>query len=120
VASKRALAGKLSVVAGFENPQLGLEQYPTPPDLAAHVIHLADLQGDIAGRTVIDLGAGTGMLTLGAALRGPARVVGVEVDRRQLRPHVKIKTALEQQLQFIGYKQMVVEFHFSYPNQRRS
>ena len=81
MASKRALAGKLSVVAGFENPQLGLEQYPTPPDLAAHVIHLADLQGDIAGQTVIELGAGTGMLTLGAALRGPARVIGVEVDR---------------------------------------
>jgi putative methylase len=29
---------------------------------------------------VLDLGAGTGMFTLGAALRGPARVIAVEID----------------------------------------
>lgn len=82
--TKRALAGQLAVVAGFENPTVELEQYPTPPDLAAHVIHVADLQGDIEGKTVIDLGTGTGMLALGAALRGPARVVGVELERDPL------------------------------------
>lgn len=84
MATKRALEAQLAVVAGFENPQASLEQYPTPPGLAAHVVHVADLQGDIQGRTVLDLGAGTGMLTLGAALRGPARVVGVELDRAAL------------------------------------
>ncbi|MFB6107217.1 MAG: METTL5 family protein [Haloplanus sp.] len=81
MATKAELAGQLAVVAGFENPQASLEQYPTPPELAAHVVHVADLNGDVEGRTVIDLGAGTGMLTLGAALRGPARAVGVEIDR---------------------------------------
>ena len=80
MATKRELEGQLAVVAGFEDPQAALEQYPTPPALAAHVIHLADLHDDIEGRTVLDLGTGTGMLTLGAALRGPARVVAVELD----------------------------------------
>jgi putative methylase len=80
MASKRSLATKLGVVAGFERPDAALEQYPTPPELAAHVVHLADLHGDVDGRTVIDLGAGTGMLALAAALRGPARVVGLELD----------------------------------------
>jgi len=80
MATKRELEGQLAVVAGFENPQASLEQYPTPPELAAHVIHLADLQGDIEGRTVVDLGAGTGMFSLGAALRGPRRVIGLELD----------------------------------------
>jgi putative methylase len=80
MASKRSLATKLGVVAGFERPDASLEQYPTPPELAAHVVHLADLQGDVEGRTVVDLGAGTGMLGLAAALRGPARVIGVELD----------------------------------------
>ena len=84
MATKRALEAQLSVVAGFDNPQAALEQYPTPPEIAAHVIHVADLQGDIDGRTVVDLGTGTGMLAFGAALRGPARVVGVEVDREAL------------------------------------
>lgn len=84
MSSKRELAGQLAVVAGFENPTVELEQYPTPPDLAAHVIHIADLQGDIQGRSVVDLGTGTGMLALGAALRGPARVIGVELERDPL------------------------------------
>ena len=77
---KTALAQQLVVVAGFESPQAGLEQYPTPPELAAHLIHVADLLGDIEDRTVIDLGTGTGMLALGAALRSPAAVLGIDID----------------------------------------
>lgn len=84
MATKRSLATKLGVVAGFERPDAALEQYPTPPELAAHVVHLADLHGDVDGRTVLDLGTGTGMLALAAALRGPARVFGVELDRDAL------------------------------------
>ena len=80
MATKRALAADLCVVAGFESPRAALEQYPTPPDLAAHVVHLADLHGDVDGRTVVDLGTGTGMFALAAALRGAARAVGVEID----------------------------------------
>ena len=72
------------MVAGFTDPTAALEQYPTPADVAAHVVHLADLRGDVAGRTVLDLGAGTGMFALGAALRGAERVVGVELDRGAL------------------------------------
>lgn len=78
--TRRRLAQELGVVAGFENPRAPLEQYHTPPDLAAHIIHVADLNGDIEGQTIVDLGCGTGMLALGAALRGPERVVGVELD----------------------------------------
>jgi putative methylase len=79
-ATRRRLAQELAVVAGFEDPRAPLEQYHTPPELAAHIVHVADLQGDVDGRTVLDLGCGTGMLALGAALRGPDRVVGVDVD----------------------------------------
>lgn len=76
---KRALERRLAAVEGFRDPDVAREQYPTPADLAAHVLHTADLQGDLAG-TVVDLGTGTGMLALGAALREPARVVGFDVD----------------------------------------
>ena len=76
---KRALERRLASVAGFEDPDVEREQYVTPPGLAAHLVHAADLQGDLDG-TVVDLGTGTGMLALAAATRGPRRVVGLEVD----------------------------------------
>jgi putative methylase len=78
--TRRRLAQELGVVAGFEEPDPRLEQYHTPADIAAHLVHVADLQGGVEDRTVLDLGSGTGMLALGAALRGPRRVVGVELD----------------------------------------
>lgn len=79
-ATRRRLAQELAVVAGFEDPRAPLEQYHTPPDLAAHIVHVADLRDDIEDRTVLDLGCGTGMLALGAALRGPKRVAGLDID----------------------------------------
>lgn len=82
--TRRALAQQLGVVAGFEEPTAALEQYPTPPELAATLIHTADLRGDIDGRTIIDLGTGTGMLLLGAALRSPTQGIGVDIDRGAL------------------------------------
>jgi len=80
MATKSELTQQLGVVAGFDDPRVDLEQYRTPPELAAHLVHTADLQGDIEGHTVVDLGCGTGMLALGAALRGPRAVVGLDLD----------------------------------------
>lgn len=85
MSTRAALETQLAVVAGFDSPRAALEQYPTPPHLAASVVHDADLRGDVADCTVVDLGTGTGMLALGAALRAPARVVGVEIDPAALR-----------------------------------
>ncbi|MFW5918583.1 MAG: METTL5 family protein [Halanaeroarchaeum sp.] len=77
---KRELARRLESVADFEDPSAPLEQYQTPAELAASVVHLASLHDDLAGRIVVDLGAGTGMLALGAAHATPARVLGIEID----------------------------------------
>lgn len=85
MSTRRSLAQRLGVVAGFDDPDVDLEQYTTPPELAASLVHVADLQEDLADRTVVDLGTGTGMLALAAALRGPELVLGIEVDRDALR-----------------------------------
>ncbi|MFB6085485.1 MAG: METTL5 family protein [Halodesulfurarchaeum sp.] len=77
---KAQLEGTLQAVTDFDSPDRGLEQYRTPASVAAHLIALADLQGDIEDRTIVDLGSGTGMLAIGAALRSPGRVIGIEVD----------------------------------------
>jgi len=76
---KRALARRLSAVDGFRNPDVELEQYATSPALAANIVHLADLEGDLDA-PVLDLGTGTGMLAIAAACRTPPRVVGIDID----------------------------------------
>lgn len=81
---RRGLERRLQPLAGFADPDPALEQYPTPADVAAHVVHLAALQGDLS-RPVLDLGTGTGVLAVGAALAGAERVVGVERDPAALR-----------------------------------
>jgi putative methylase len=77
---KRTLARTLGAVSGFENPRPEREQYQTPSELAAHLVHTASLHGDIEDQAVVDLGCGTGILALGAALQGAQRVVGVDID----------------------------------------
>ena len=53
----------------FPDPKVELEQYPTSPELAACVVDAAVSRGDIGseGQSVLDLGCGTGMLTVAAA-----------------------------------------------------
>ncbi|WP_323171813.1 METTL5 family protein [Natrialba sp. PRR66] len=81
--SRRALARELESLADFTDPSPALEQYLTPPEIAAHITHLAGLQADLEG-PVVDLGTGTGMLAIAAALAGADRVVGVDLDRDAL------------------------------------
>ena len=61
-------------------PSPSTEQYPTPPAIVAEVIQFALGRGDIAGRSVVDLGCGNGVLAIAAKLSGAARVVGVDAD----------------------------------------
>ncbi|PWR75408.1 METTL5 family protein [Methanospirillum stamsii] len=75
----RQLEMLLQRVSGFEHPSVEREQYQTPAPLAARLIHTAWLAGDIEGKEVLDLGCGTGILAIGAALLG-ANVIAVEDD----------------------------------------
>jgi putative methylase len=74
------LERRLETVADFAEPRVELEQYATPPALAARLVHRAALWDDL-DRPVVDLGSGTGRLALGAALAGAPCVLGVERDR---------------------------------------
>lgn len=67
----------------FTDPRIDLEQYPTPADIAAHVVHLAGLHGDL-DRPVVDIGTGTGVLALGSVLAGADDVLGLEIDKEAL------------------------------------
>lgn len=74
----------LSSIPSHPAPKLELEQYATPADLAAPLLFEARSLGDIEGKCVVDLGAGTGVLAIGAAILGASSVTGVEVDAASL------------------------------------
>jgi putative methylase len=61
-------------------PKANLEQYSTPATIAADVLWNAYAGGDIEGMKVVDLGCGTGVFAIGAALLGAGEAVGVDVD----------------------------------------
>ncbi|MCW4028117.1 MAG: METTL5 family protein [Candidatus Bathyarchaeota archaeon] len=91
---KLELERLLSGVAPQPTPQARLEQYTSSEAIAANLLYLAAYTyGDIVGKSVLDLGCGTGRLGLGAAFLGADYVVGVDVDR------LAIKTAQQNTLQ---------------------
>jgi putative methylase len=68
------------------NPQAHLEQYTTSEGIAANMLYLAAYtNGDIIGKSVLDLGCGTGRLGLGAALLGAKEVIGIDIDPEAIR-----------------------------------
>jgi putative methylase len=76
---------KLQTVNPHPRPKVALEQYAIPADLAAEILFRACYEfGDIEGKSVIDLGTGTGRLALGASMLGAEYVVGAELDRLTL------------------------------------
>lgn len=79
---KKDLEILLQQVPPPDEPQINLEQYMTPAHIAADILWHACYNGDIAGKTVVDLGCGTGIFALGAALLDAKMAVGIDVDER--------------------------------------
>jgi putative methylase len=80
----------LSKVAPQPKPQVHLEQYTSSEQIAAKMLYIAAYANDdVVGKSVLDLGCGTGRLGLGAAYLGANDVVGVDIDR------LAIKTAFK-------------------------
>jgi len=72
----------LSQVNPHPSPKPSLEQYTIPVGVAATMLHIAAYtHGNIVGKTILDLGCGTGRLALGAAFLGAKQVVGVDLDK---------------------------------------
>ncbi|PVX25968.1 MAG: hypothetical protein CW691_02730 [Candidatus Bathyarchaeum sp.] len=79
---KRELEMALSEIEANPLPKAHLEQYATPSNVAAEMLHLAAyVYDDIINKTVMELGCGTARLAIGAALLGAKEVFGVDVDR---------------------------------------
>jgi len=72
----------LSRIAPQPKPQVHLEQYTISTHVASTMLYIAAYSNnDIIGKTVLDLGCGTGRLALGAACLGAKNVVGIDLDK---------------------------------------
>ncbi len=76
---------ELEKVIGFESSIPMLEQYKTPASIAASLCHMAYLFGDIQDKNILDLGCGTGILSIGAALLNAKKVYGIDCDENAIR-----------------------------------
>ena len=76
----KSLESDLQQLTSFDSPNAELEQYQTPPRLAAEILFIIDSYHDIESKVVLDLGCGTGILGLGCVRLGASKVVGVDID----------------------------------------
>jgi putative methylase len=81
---QRELEMRLERVPAHPKPTASLEQYRTPPKIAADVLYLALASGDLQGKRILDLGCGTGMFAIGALLLDAEAATGVDVDADSL------------------------------------
>lgn len=84
ITSKSSLAVALSQLKGFEKPKVRIEQYTTEPEIAAEMLWLMHMRGELDDKTVADLGSGTGILGLGALLLGAKKVFLVDKDEEAM------------------------------------
>jgi len=76
----KKLAIKLSKLKTFSNPKMMLEQYATDSNAAGDFLWNAYLLKDIEDKVIADLGAGTGILSIGCTLLGAKKIFAVEKD----------------------------------------
>jgi len=94
----------LSQIKPHSDPNASLEQYTITETVAATVLYIAAYSyDDVVGKTVLDLGCGTGRLALGASLLGADIVVGVDIDKSAITAASKNseETGLKDHVQWI-------------------
>jgi putative methylase len=94
----------LSEIVAQPSPQARLEQYTISEQVASAMLYIATYSNDdVVGKTVLDLGCGTGRLSLGAAFLGAQEVVGVDIDKRAIETAAENsrKVHMEERVQWV-------------------
>ena len=81
---KKQLEILLQQTPAFPKPQPCLEQYQTPATIAADMLFFAYQNHDVFQKNVVDLGCGTGIFSVGAAVLGAKSVTGIDIDKESI------------------------------------
>lgn len=84
IRKKKQLEMAIQSIPPHPNPKVELEQYSTPAIISADLLWNAYSLGDIENSEIIDLGCGTGILSIGSLLLGAKKVTGVDIDEESL------------------------------------
>ena len=83
---KRQLERALSQLSHSPSPNLAFEAYDLDPKAATELLFLAEEKyHDISGQSIIDLGCGSGILAIGAALLGSKESLGIDINKESIR-----------------------------------
>lgn len=82
------------------HPIPNLEQYMTSAPIVADILFTAYHWGDIEGKTIVDLGCGTGIFSVGAVYMDAKKVYGFDVD----------KTIITSANQYARSKKLAIDF----------
>ncbi|MFX1575182.1 MAG: METTL5 family protein [Promethearchaeota archaeon] len=84
--SKKKLISIIQNTESFKTPNIELEQYCIDAKCAVDIIYFAGFEfNDIYNAMVVDLGAGTGRLSLASAFLRAAYVISVDIDQEALK-----------------------------------
>jgi len=107
---KKALEILLQKIPSPQQTNPALEQYITPATIAADILYFAYSLHNIKDKTIIDLGCGTGIFSIGAALLKAKQVIGVDVDKQLLEIASTFANKHNLVIEFLEQEVNVVDF----------
>ena len=81
---KKTLELTLQKLAVSQSLSNYLEQYQTDGKTASYILNIAFLDGNIEGKSIIDMGTGNGIFAIGAKLLGASEVAAIDIDQKQI------------------------------------
>ena len=91
---------ELENIIKFQNPKVNFEQYQTPTNIASLICYIAYMDGNIFGKNVLDLGCGTGILSIGSSILGAKNITGIDIDINAINIAYKNSHNLKQKINF--------------------
>ncbi len=108
IRSKKDLEVQLSKLKNFETPSLQLEQYATPDSIAADWVWQMALNGEVAGKIILDAASGPGILGIALLLMGAKKVYFVDKDKSAVKLCVNNYNKVKEEYE-IGEAEFIIE-----------